>query len=477
MLDELKPIDLSNIQDENARELIVRLMNLIETVSAALRNAQLENQRLRDENNRLKGEQGKPKIKGNKPKPAQPTYSSEQERRQPKPRQKRAKRATIEIQREQTLEVDKAILPADAEFKGYEDGVVQDVVFRADNVCFHKEKYWADSTGKTYLAELPLGYEGQFGPGLKALTLTLYYGGGMSEPQIQDLYANIGVQISPGQLSNQLSKGQEPFHAEKEEVCEAGLGSSPWQHTDQTSTRVDGQNQHCNSVCNPLYTLYTTTPQKDRLSVLDVLRNGRERRFRLNDEALGYLESTLLSKATRTWLAAASSDRDGDEQTFVEQLDTHWPQLNEPQRQAILSAAAVAAYHAEEGLPLVRWLLCDDAPPFNWIAEELALCWVHEGRHYKKLLPVLVPHLQLLQDLRKQFWDFYAELLAYRQQPTPEESARLEAEFDKLFATRTGFDTLDARIAKTKAKKESLLMVLKHPEISWLGCYGQEVGH
>ena len=38
-------------------------------------------------------------------------------------------------------------------------------------------------------------------------------------------------------------------------------------------------------------------------------------------------------------------------------------------------------------------------------------------------------------------------------------------EFDKLFATCTGFDALDARIAKTKAKKESLLMVLKHPEI------------
>jgi hypothetical protein len=38
------------------------------------------------------------------------------------------------------------------------------------------------------------------------------------------------------------------------------LSSSPWQHTDQTSTRVDGQNQHCNIVCNSLYTIYTTTP-------------------------------------------------------------------------------------------------------------------------------------------------------------------------------------------------------------------------
>jgi hypothetical protein len=465
MLDKLNPVDLSNIQDEDARELIIRLMNLIETVSADLRDAQAEIQRLRDENNRLRGEQGKPKIKGNRPKPRRSNYSSEQERRKPKPRRKGAKKATIKIHREQTLEVDKSTLPEDAEFKGYEEVVVQDVVFHANNTRFRKEKYWAYSTGKTYLAKLPLGYHGQFGPGLKALTLTLYYGGGMSEPKILGLYENIGIQISKGQLSNLLIKDQEQFHAEKEDVCEAGLSSSPWQHTDQTSTRVDGQNQHCNIVCNPLYTIYTTTPKKDRLSVLDVLRPGRERRFLLNDEALDYLESTPLSKATRNWLSAQCSDHDWDEQTFVEHLDTNWPKLNEQQRQTILSAAAVAAYHTEEDLPIVRLLLCDDAPQYNWIAEELALCWIHEGRHYKKLMPVLVPHLKLLKDYRKQFWEFYDELLAYRKQPTPEEGTRLEAEFDKLFSTRTGFDALDSRIAKTKAKKESLLMVLKHPEI------------
>jgi len=461
----LEDIDLSSIQDENARQLISRLLNLVEALSADLRDAQAEIQRLRDENNRLKGEQGKPKIKANTPKPPRVDYSSEKERRKPKPRQKRAKKATLTIHREQTLEVDKTSLPPDAEFKGYEDVVVQDVVFHADNVCFHKEKFWANSTSQTYLAELPRGYEGQFGPGLKALTLALYFGGGMSEPKIRGLYENIGVQISAGQVSNLLIKRQEGFHAEKEEVCEAGLRSSPWQHIDQTSTRVDGQNQHCNIVCNPLYTVYTTTPSKDRLSVLDVLRNGRERRFRLNEEALGYLESTPLSKATRTWLSAECSDQDLEEKAFVERLDTSWPNLSVQQRQAILSAAAVAAYHAELSTPVVRLLLCDDAPQFNWIAEVLALCWVHEGRHYKKLMPVFVHHLQLLSDFRKQFWDFYDELLAYQQQPTPEESARLETEFDRLFSTCTGYAALDARIAKTRAKKASLLMALKYPEI------------
>ena len=46
----LEDIDLSNIQDENARQLIVRLLNLIEALSTDLRDAQAEIQRLRDEN-------------------------------------------------------------------------------------------------------------------------------------------------------------------------------------------------------------------------------------------------------------------------------------------------------------------------------------------------------------------------------------------------------------------------------------------
>ena len=59
-------LDLSQIQDERTRECIVRLLNLVEEVTSALRASQEENQRLRDEISRLKGEHGRPTIKGNK---------------------------------------------------------------------------------------------------------------------------------------------------------------------------------------------------------------------------------------------------------------------------------------------------------------------------------------------------------------------------------------------------------------------------
>jgi hypothetical protein len=81
-------------------------------------------------------------------------------------------------------------------------------------------------------------------------------------------------------------------------VYVAGLQSSPWQPLEATGTRVHGQNPHCHIVCNPLYTAYHTTPSKDRLSVLDVLRNGQPRTFRCNAEALSALAQMGLSVAT-----------------------------------------------------------------------------------------------------------------------------------------------------------------------------------
>ena len=461
MLDDL---DLNAIQDENARELIRRLLNLIEQLSADLREAQAENQRLRDENNRLKGEQGKPKIKANTAKPPV-DHSSEKERRKHRQRRKSSKKAAIEVNREQVVEVDRASLPADAEFKGYEDVVVQDILLKTDNVCFHKQKYYAPSTRQTYLAQLPQGYGGQFGPGVKALTLALYFGMGASEPKILEFFENVGIRISGGELSNLLIKDQAGFHAEKDAVYEAGLRSSPWQHTDDTQTRVNGQNQHCHVVCNPVYSAYQTTPTKERLAVLDVLRNGRQRRFRLNQEALTYLERVALSKATRQTLQTWCSEDDLDEATFQQRLDTWLPKLSVQQRKAIVDAAAVAAYHAESDFPVIQALICDDAPQFNWLTRAMMLCWVHEGRPYKKLTPVVPLHRQELDHFLKRFWDYYDQLLAYRQNPTPQESLRLEADFDSLFATHSGYDELDQRIAKTQAKKASLLLVLKHPEL------------
>jgi len=356
-------------------------------------------------------------------------------------------------------------LPPDAVFKGYEDVVVQDVIFRTDNILFHKEKWYSPSQHQSYLAPLPQGYTGQFGPGIKSLALTLYFGGQMSEPKVAELLRSVGVQISDGHISNLLIKDQGAFHAEKDALYRAGLASSPWQHLDDTSTRVHGQNGYCHIVCNPLYTAYFTTEAKDRLTVLDVLTNHRPRRFLVNTEALNFLEACGLSTVRRQQLAQLPGDTLLDDVVIHALLDTHLPGLGPQQRKWILDATAVAAYHAELESPVVRLLVCDDAPQFTLVTDELALCWVHEGRHYKKLVPYVPHHRALLEDFVQRFWLYYDQLLAYRADPTPAEATRLTGEFETLFATVTGYEALDERIAKTRTKQGCLLMVLVHPEI------------
>jgi len=458
-------IDLNAIKDENARELIRQLLNLVEKLSADLRDAQIEVQRLRDEVNRLKGEQGKPKTKGNTPKLPPTDHSSENERHQSRQRHKKGKKAEIQIDREQVVDVDPSLLPKDAKFKGYKDVVVQDILLRTDNVRFYKKKYYSASTGKTYLAELPRGYEGQFGPGIKALTLAFYFGIGTSEPKILEFFENVGIQISAGEISNLLIKKQESFHAENDAVYEAGLQSSPWQQTDDTLTRVNGQNHHCHVICNPVYTSYHTRPSKERLSVLDVLNNGRKRVYRLNEETIKYLRCIPWSRAAWRKIQSWKSEQDWEEVAFLGRMDEGLPRLSKQQRKIFLDAAAVAAYHEQKDYPVIQALVCDDAPQFNWLSQEMMLCWVHDGRHYKKLMPVIALHRELLDDFLKQFWEYYHQLLDYRQQPTVEERLRLEIEFDDLFSNHTGYDALDQRIAKTKAKKNSLLLVLQYPEL------------
>lgn len=462
MLDDL---DLSSITDERTRELIVRLLNLIETQAADLRAAQAENQRLRDELNHLKGQQGKPMIKANTPAPPPPDHSSEPERRRPVERVKRGKRDRIRIDRTQDLVVDPAILPPDAEFKGYDEVVIQDVVIRTDNVLFRKEKWYAPSTGQTYLAVLPQGYQGEFGPSVRALLLVFYFACQMTEPKIAEWFAHVGITISDGQISNLLIKDHTPFHTEKDAVYAAGLRSSPWQHLDDTSTRVNGQNQHCQVVTNPLHTTFITTPAKDRLTILDVLRNGAPRTFRLNDEAFSYLEQAGVSAITRQRLAHLPRDQTVDEATMQQWLAMVLPTVGAQTRKWIVDAAAVAAYHAQTEWPIVRLLLCDGALQFTWVTEDLALCWVHEGRHYKKLIPTVAPHRQVLSAFLTDFWDYYDDLLAYREHPCAAARQRLADAFDTLFTRKTGYWALDERIALTLAKKTSLLMVLTHPEI------------
>jgi hypothetical protein len=95
----------------------------------------------------------------------------------------------------------------------------------------------------------------------------------------------------------------------------------------------------------------------------------------------------------------------------------------------------------------------------------IAGCWVHAGRHFKKLNPKIIYHQQLLDDFLTRFWTFYQKLKQYKDKPEPNKARQLSNEFDTLFNTITGYQELDDRIQKTKANKHELLVVLTHPYV------------
>jgi len=102
----------------------------------------------------------------------------------------------------------------------------------------------------------------------------------------------VGLRVSAYTLSQWLTADLAVLHAEAEAVYAAGLASSPWQQIDDTSTRVNGVPHHCQVVCNPLYTSDHTTPAKDRLTVIDLLRPGQEGTSLLNAQAREALTQT-----------------------------------------------------------------------------------------------------------------------------------------------------------------------------------------
>lgn len=462
----LQTIDPSEIADESLRQTIEILLNLVEQLNSEVKNLTQENQRLRDENNQLKGEQGKPDIKAKQPRGEKSNLSSERERKTPKSHEKGFKNKSLKIDRQQILEYPQDLLPVDAEFKGYEEVVVQDIKLTTDNVLFRKQKYYSPSEGKTYLAELPDGYEGEFGPGIKALVISLYYGSNMTQSKFLEFLGDIGISMSAGYLSNLLIKNHEDFHTEKSEVYEAGLASSPWQHFDQTTARVAGVNYTTNIVCNPIYTVYFTTEKKDRLTVLKGLQNEQELQFLLNPLTYDLLETFQIPQKIQKSFKLLPQETEFSDLDFNTLLDNHLPKLGSQQRTRVMDAAAIAFYHHQTDWPVVQALICDDAPQFKLLTPELALCWVHEGRHYKKLSPVVAYHQKLLDKFLKSFWDYYRKLLAYQNAPSDEAAQKLRSEFWDIFATQSGYEELDERKQLTAAKMEELLLVLEHPELA-----------
>lgn len=467
ILESLK-ISPDNISDKKEAEAFRILLQIIEQLNLEVKALKAELQSTRDELNRLKGERGQPKIPISKQKPSD--FSSEKERKSlysPSEKKSKEKLSKIKIDSTEVCRVDKSILSEDAVFKYYDPVVVQDIFITTHNTLYNKEVYYSPSQHKTYLGELPKGVEGEFGPGVKSLIITLKHASNVSEPKIHEFLENMGIYISPATISRILTKNNEVFHQEKADIFKAGLESTIYQQIDDTGAKVKGQNHYVQIICNPFYTAYFTIPHKDRLSILEILQGGKPRTYFFNDEAFTMLESFRLSRKMISNLRNAVFDKKLDEKQMQQLMEELFPDSNtgKNQRTRIMEAGAIAAYHNQKDFPVVKAILSDAAPQYKKLTEEQALCWIHDGRDYTKLVPVVPFHKKELIDFRSQYWNYYGKLLQFKQDPSKENAEKLSAEFDELVSTETNYEALNELIKKTKDIKSELLLTLKYPEI------------
>lgn len=462
---QLPDVNLDAISDLEIREVVRQLLNIIEAQASENAALRLEVQQLRDELARLKGGSGKPSITPSvAPQPSD--HSSEAERQTRTPRGKPKKNQTLTVTREEHCVLDPASLPAGARFNGTRETIVQDLIIEVEVIRFLREEWFVPSTKQTILAPLPPGYQGGFGPTLRALVPALGHDtSNVSQPALLNFLRTSGLSIGSGTLARLLLDHGGRWGEEADDIHQAGLASGPWVATDQTSTRVDGQNEVCHVLGNALFTSYHTRPGGTRQDVLAVLW-GQELRFRLNGEALAWLERTSLpATLVERLLRALPWECDLSRAELSEQLSTAGITLGRQQLQQVGDALAVAAYHAQTSVPIVDWLLSDDATVYDQLSEGHGLCWVHDWRHYAKLRPLLAGHLRELQKYRTAYWELYRGLLAYRLSPSQAERERLSRAFDSLLERTTGYDALDERIRKTADKRAQLLAVLELPDI------------
>ncbi|MFT7009222.1 MAG: regulator of replication initiation timing [Colwellia sp.] len=484
--------ETATISDPQIKKIFTGLFDLVELLASENEKLTIENQQLKNEVNQLKGEQGKPDVKPNKRNATD--ISSEKERKDGKPgddgkapedsskkkRNRKPKLPDINIDREHKCEIDQSTLPSDVINKGFTDTIIVDIKIVTDNVRYRRETYYSPSQGKTFIAPLPVGVagKGEFGVGVRSLIPLFKSECHLPESGILTFFKNFGIQTSAANLSKQWTDGYENFNQEKEDIVTAGIANGSYQQIDDTGARVNGNNHYTHVLCNPYYSAFFTTERKDRLTVLDIFRNFAPREFIYNDYAIGLLEGFKLPQKCRKLI-----DQHFDKNKMINARDFDTSlmpiKLGSLQQRRVKEACAIAAYRTQTAIPIIGTLISDDAPQFKLLTETLGLCWVHDGRHYKKLNPIITDNKRILDEFLTQYWAFYRKLNDYKTTQSTDEKKAL----DTLFATKTEYGQLNERIAKTLVKRAELLVSLEQPQLlfiimplSWQREYRHEQG-
>jgi hypothetical protein len=443
------PADLDELSSADLKALVLSLFGEV----TALKQIVAEQ---RAEIARLKGLKGPPSIKP----------SGMEQASTPKPGAGGGKRRGRGAKRTRVAAEDRVVavaVPEGSRFKGYESFVIQDLEIRPIAIRFRRER-WVTPDGRTVVAPLPDGIDGHFGPSLRRFVLAQYHQGQVTVPRLVAMLGAIGIEVSKRQVVRLLIDRQERFRTEARDVLRAGLATAPWVTVDDTGARHKAKNSFCTHIGNDRFAWFGTTGSKSRLNFLELLRAGHGD-YVINADALAYMATRSLAGPLIRQLAGHETKHFADKaawQAHLEQLGITALKVT-PDPVMIATEGALWGSVKAHGLLKDTVIVSDDAGQFQ--LGRHGLCWVHAERLVHKLDTFTDHHRAAQQRVRSLIWWFYADLKAYRVNPTPARKAQLQARFDRIFKCRTGFASLDRLLARLHANKAELLMVLERPEI------------
>lgn len=462
---------------EEFRDVLYILLNAIEDLQVQKRDLEDRNRVLSDENARLKGGNGRPGIKPSK----KPGDISSHGREQGKAiknqgKDKPAQDRSIAIDREIKIEMDVSQLPADAVFKGYDQYIQQDLVIERYNKRFLIAIFYSPSEGKSYRAAFPEGVcKEHFGAGISSLVNILHHYGNVTESKLCGLLEGFGVQISSGSVSNLLKAGHQWAVSEQSDILQAGLKDTAPKQMDCTGNRERGVNKVTHIITSPVFSVFYTLDSKSRIDCLRALQGnpGKSLQLQWHRDMEELWQTSGVKKGDCRTVMALLKEKGMEvlnRSTFEELLKNGAPDVYKKDRivHILVESMALNYYKTQGSFAPLKVLLSDDAPEYGKIADYHALCWVHDARYYNKLAPGAEVLVNILNTFKTQYWDFYQELLDYKDQaPTQQQASKGEiiTRFDQLFSTPTRYGALDKCLERTRANKEKLLRVLDFPDL------------
>jgi len=457
-------IDVSTPQ--MLKDWIKALGNKIEEQEQNLQSQKIKIDQLEAEIRKLKGLPAKPQF-SDKTTGLEDKVADKDKKANPGKGKARRKKHELAIDLTKQCEVNPDDLDATFEYKGKRRVIVQDILFQRNNICFELEKYYSSEHHKTVEANLPPGYEGgYFGPNVVAFILCSYYEGDVTIKKIWKILDSIGIKISLKQINRIINHQPDELVQELDEARISGIEKAGYQQIDDTGAFIGKKpiNGFSIVVCNTYFTNIVTGYSRSRFAAVMALSGGNKSPlYKMNDHAIFvFFKSQGESSKVLNLMERYRGDKIYTEDELAELFSQDdFIKLSFHILRQIKTAMLTGAYYDGHLGITGKALVSDDARQFSNIFDSHVLCWYHEFRHFKELVPILDSHQNLLREFFDEAKLIYRAIKSWvNGERRPDAREYLSNWFNDFFSSKTGFDLLDEQKRRSLAKRDKLLAPL-----------------